>query len=201
MEFHEKLQELRKRKGLTQEELSEALFVSRTAVSKWESGRGFPSIDSLKAISSYFSVSLDELLSGEELLAIAENDHMERERGLRSLIVGLLDCGIALMLFLPLFGQWGSDGAQSVSLLTLEGVQPYLKAVYAGFVAVMTVLGILNLALQNYSGGSWGQHKYMLSLLCSILGVCLFVVSQQPYATVFVFALLVVKTLMLMKRR
>ena len=48
MEFHEKLQELRKAKGLTQEELAEVLYVSRTAISKWESGRGFPSIDSLK---------------------------------------------------------------------------------------------------------------------------------------------------------
>ena len=44
MEFHEKLQELRKQKNLTQEELSEILFVSRTAISKWESGRGYPSI-------------------------------------------------------------------------------------------------------------------------------------------------------------
>ena len=63
MEFHEKLQELRKNSGLTQEELAEVLFVSRTAISKWESGRGLPSIDSLKAISNYFSVTIDDLLS------------------------------------------------------------------------------------------------------------------------------------------
>lgn len=44
MEFHEKLQELRKSRGLTQEELAEALFVSRTAISKWESGATYPEI-------------------------------------------------------------------------------------------------------------------------------------------------------------
>ena len=63
MEFNEKLQELRKRKGFTQEELAEALYVSRTAVSKWESGRGYPNIDSLKAIAKYFAVTVEELLS------------------------------------------------------------------------------------------------------------------------------------------
>lgn len=56
MEFNEKLHELRKNRGLTQEELAEALFVSRTAISKWESGRGYPSIDSLKEISSFLDI-------------------------------------------------------------------------------------------------------------------------------------------------
>ena len=68
MEFHEKLAELRKSKGLTQEELAEALFVSRTAISKWESGRGYPSIDSLKGISRYFSVTIDELICSQEMI-------------------------------------------------------------------------------------------------------------------------------------
>ena len=61
LEFNEKLQELRKNKGLTQEELAEALYVSRTAISKWESGRGYPNIDSLKEISNTRSLLLSIL--------------------------------------------------------------------------------------------------------------------------------------------
>ena len=63
MEFGEKLQILRKEKQITQEELADSIFVSRTAVSKWESCRGYPSIESLKNIADFFSVSVDELLS------------------------------------------------------------------------------------------------------------------------------------------
>ena len=56
MELNKKLQQLRKQKNLTQEELAEALYVSRTAISKWESGRGYPNIDSLKAIAKFFCI-------------------------------------------------------------------------------------------------------------------------------------------------
>lgn len=100
MEFNEKLQELRKQKGLTQEELAEHLFVSRTAISKWESGRGYPSIDSLKAVSKFFGVTVDELLSGDELLTIAEDEHKQKENHLRDLMFGLLDCSVIMFLFL-----------------------------------------------------------------------------------------------------
>ena len=78
MEFSEKLQELRKQKGLTQEELAKSLYVSRTAISKWESGRGCPNIDSLKEIAKFFSVTVDQLLSGEELLTIAQEDQKQK---------------------------------------------------------------------------------------------------------------------------
>ena len=57
MEFNEKLQELRKQKNMTQDELAEHLYVSRTAISKWESGRGYPSIESLKAIDKKYFLS------------------------------------------------------------------------------------------------------------------------------------------------
>ena len=86
MEFHEKLQKLRKDRRLTQEELAKDLYVSRTAISKWESGKGYPNIDSLKEISKYFSVTIDELLSGEKLISIAENENKSNIRRLYQLL-------------------------------------------------------------------------------------------------------------------
>ena len=109
MEFNEKLQQLRKQKALTQEELAQRLYVSRTAISKWESGRGCPNIDSLKAISEFFGVSIDELLSGDELLCIAEENIRQNKKHVRDLVLGLLDCSVILLLFLPFLGEKTAD--------------------------------------------------------------------------------------------
>ncbi len=201
MTFGEIIKKLRTDNRLTQDELAEKIYVTRTAISKWESDRGFPNIESLKAISKYFSVSLDELLSGEEILSIAENDNKQKERTLRGLIFGLLDCGMALLLFLPFFGQKADGVIREVSLLALYDIQPYLKTVYIAFVGIMIVLGIMTLALQNCHQRLWIQSKSVLSLSLSAGGVCLFIISQQPYAAVFVFAFLVIKALMLIKRQ
>ena len=201
MTFGEIIKKLRTDKGLTQDELAEKIYVTRTAISKWESGRGFPNIESLKAISKYFSVSLDELLSGEEILAIAENDNKQKERTLRDLIFGLLDCGMALLLFLPFFGQKADGVIREVSLIALSNIQTYLKTAYIAFVGIMIVLGVMTLALQNCCQRLWTQSKSILSLSLSAVGVCLFIISQQPYAAVFVFAFLIIKALMLIKRQ
>ena len=200
MEFNEKLQELRKQKGLTQEELAEILYVSRTAVSKWESGRGMPSIESLKAISKFFAVTLDALLSSEELLVIAEDDHKQKEMYFRDMIYGLLDCSMSLLFLLPFFGQKVNGVIQEVSLLALTEISFYLKVLYLIVVIGMTVLGILPLVLRNCNGVFWIQNKSKVSLLVNVIGVFLFILSKQPYAAVFVFVFLIIKVLVSMKR-
>ena len=62
MEFNNKLYELRKQKGFSQEELANRLNVSRQTVSKWEVGESAPDMEKLVAISDLFEVSLDELV-------------------------------------------------------------------------------------------------------------------------------------------
>lgn len=199
MEFNEKLQELRKQRGLTQEELAEVLYVSRTAISKWESGRGYPNIDSLKEISKYFSVSLDELLSGDELLTIAEEEGKQKEKHLRDLVFGLLDLSVAMFLFLPFFGQRVDGRIQEVSLLSLSETEIYVKISYLIIVFGMIIWGILMLTLQNCKAEFWVKNKDKISLGLSAVGTLFFMISLQPYAGMFTFVFLMIKALMLIK--
>jgi transcriptional regulator with XRE-family HTH domain len=201
MEFNKKLQELRRQKGLTQEELAEILFVSRTAVSKWEYGRGMPSIESLKAISKFFSVSIDDLLSSDELLTIAEEDSKQKETRFKDFVYALLDLSMAMLLFLPFFAENRSGVIRSVSLIKLDGIQFYLKAAYFALVMVTFFVGVLRLALQNCQKAFWLKSKTNSSVLLGIASVLLFVVSSQPYAAVFAFVLLAIKVFILIKRR
>ena len=198
MEFNEKLQKLRKQKGLTQEELAETLFVSRTAVSKWESGRGYPNIDSLKAIAKLFSVTIDELLSSEEVLTIAEESGNETAERLRGLVFGLLDCSVTLFFFLPFFAQRTAGALQEVSLLALTEISLWLKTAY--FAAITIILwGILTLALQKQGQNLCLLRKNAASLILNAAAALLFIVSLQPYAAAFLFVFLIIKVFMLIK--
>lgn len=65
--FGEKLKKLRTDNQLTQDELAERIYVTRTAISKWETNKGYPSIDSLKQLSTLFGISIDELISDDDV--------------------------------------------------------------------------------------------------------------------------------------
>ena len=201
MEFNEKLQELRKQKGLTQEEMAQQLYVSRAAVSKWESGRGYPNIDSLKQIAIFFNITVDELLSSGEILTIAEEDQKQKSATLHDLVFGLLDLSTSMFCFLPFFGQRENGDIYEVSLLSLTNITPYLKAAYFVIVAGLVLVGILTLALQNCGSKIWVAYKRKLSFLLNGVATLLFIVSMQPYAAALLFIFLSIKVLIFCKRQ
>ena len=199
MEFTEKLQELRKSKGLTQEELAQAIFVSRTAVSKWESGRGYPNIDSLKGLAKFFCVTVDELISPDEIIAAAEEEKRELIGNYTSLLCHVLDVFTALLLFIPVFGN-GAD-KQSVSLFALNGTQPWLKTVYAVIIGLSVLNGICGLIISRFDKPQWSKHRFITGIALSVIACLLFIITRQPYAGIFCFAILIIKGWMLFRRK
>ncbi len=193
MTFGEKLKKLRSDKNLTQEELAQRLYVSRTAISKWESGRGFPNIESLKALATCFSVTVDELLSGDEWITLAEQDQKQKERRIKSTIFGLLDVSLVLLLFLPFFAQTVDGTVREVSLLMLATAQGYLKTLYVAVVVGSVLSGLVAIFWQTRVGRT-------ISLVLSVMGVVLLTAGRQPYASLFVFVFLIIKVWLILKR-
>ncbi len=199
MEFNEKLQQLRKEKDLTQEQLAAELFVSRTAISKWESGRGYPSIDSLKVISKLFGITIDDLLSGDELILVAEADNRAKVKRMRDLVFGVLDCMVLLLLFLPFFGQPEDAGVRHVSLIELN-TSHYIQVAFISLTAMTTIFGVAELAFQQFGNRLWQKARMTISICLSAFGTLLFMASPQQYAGAFIFCLLIIKGILLIKR-
>lgn len=199
MELHEKLQELRKSRGLTQEELSEALYVSRTAISKWESGRGYPSIDSLKEISNFFSISIDDLLSTDKLLSIAEKENKANLRSMCDLLFGLLDIIVFILVFLPLYPNRIDGFVYSVNLFAYTQTTSLNRLMFWIMIVFLVIVGWMKLILTKLDKQSDNRIVTRLSISLSILAVLLFSITGESYAVIIVFLLLVIKGILLFK--
>ena len=200
MEFHEKLQELRKSRSLTQEELAEALFVSRTAVSKWESGRGYPGIDSLKEIARFFSVTVDELICPEEIISAAENEKKDFISRYLTLICGVLDILPAILLFIPAFGN-GAGSRETVALSGLDGISSWIRILFIIVISLTVLNGICAAVISNFDKPVWNRHRLVTGIALTILGSALFLITRQPYAGLIFFTVLVIKGFLILKVR
>ena len=199
MEFNQKLQILRKQRNLTQEELADSLYVSRTAISKWESGRGYPNIESLKSIAKFFDVTIDELLSSDELLTSAETDTRSKGNQLCDFVFGLLDYGLAFSFFLPVFRQNANGNIDAVSVLSLAKISGYFRTVCFVLLICFVLMGTITLALQNLHNGE--KTKCKLSLVLNGTAVLIFIMTLQPYAASLFFFILLIKVILFQKKQ
>jgi len=121
MTIDERIQKLRKRKGLSQEQLADVLSVSRQAVSKWESGQSLPEIEKLIAMSVLFETTIDYILKGETPLMQVDKRQTAR---IGSQIVSAVAAMMLAIGILATVGQL-SDGVNSMDIysgLIIESV-------------------------------------------------------------------------------
>lgn len=193
VEFSQTLQQMRKNKGLTQEELAEILHVSRTAVSKWESGRGMPSIDSLKDIAAFFGVTIDDLISGEALLSLVGEENGAKMQRIYGVLLGVTDMASLLFVGLPLYPHRMEGYVYSVNLWQYIQCSSITKGAYGCIFLLLVLLGIGTLCFLR------GKKQYLveptakISLTLYGVLVLLFGFGREAYGVALAFLLFFVK--------
>lgn len=200
MEFNEKLQQLRTGKNLTQEQLAEQLYVSRTAISKWESGKGYPNIESLKCISKFFSVTIDELLSGEELISLAETENRSNVKRIYNIISGIIDVLAVAFIVLPIYGKPEGDLFYHVTLLSNTNMANIDIGIHWAIYLFIIGLGLARLAFIYFDKVSLYSIISKVSIATGAIAICLFAAAREPYATILLFLFFAVKIFLLLQQ-
>jgi len=201
MEFCEKIQQLRRQNDMTQEQLAKQLFVSRTAISKWEGGKGYPNIESLKSISNLFFVSIDDLLSSEELINLAAYENRSNLGKVFNLIYGVLDLMAIAFLFLPFFGQPDGTYIRFVPLFQYHNILTIIFVSYWITLLLMIMLGIAELIIQHLQNEKWSNIGRKCSLIVNVTAILIFIATREPYVTTILFLFLIIKGIVLLKQK
>ncbi len=199
MNFSEKLKYLRKQKNLTQEQLSDKLFVSRTAVSKWESGMGFPSIDSLKDIANFFEISVDDLISSKEVISFADKSIKKDRKTFSVLICGIVDLLNLLLLFLPFYNEFSGGKYYAVSLINLENVSTLILILNYLFIGLTGINAVFQIIIIRFNDVLKIKYTVIIGFILTIVLLLFLILTKTPYASIYSFCLLIIKTFMYVK--
>jgi hypothetical protein len=143
-------------------------------------------------------VTIDELICTDEIISAAENEKKEFVSKYVSLICNALDIVLAILLFIPAFGN-GANAHSTVTLFGLTGISPWLKTVFAVIIGITILNGICGVIIANFDKPVWNRHRLVTGLVLSIIGSALFIVTRQPYAGIVFFALLLVKGFLIIR--
>ena len=168
--------DLRKEKNLTQKDLADELKVSDKAISRWETGKGFPDVDSLQALSKFFSVTINELLAGEKaetktieeiaeeniISAIVETEKNKKTK--KSTII--LSIIVAFLLIIPLLK------GSIESIIDLLGKYTLVNEPWLVIFNLFISLCIFFAGLVVYKGHYQILHKYHYHNVTDFNGYC-----------------------------
>ncbi len=172
---------LREKKNMTQEQLAERLFVSSKAVSKWETGKGYPDISLIEPLAGELGISVVELLSGNCITNTNRSSNMYRSRFCVCPVCGnviasvgealVMCCGISL----PPMEAEESDEEHRISVEKIEDEyfvsvdHPMTKDHYISFIAAVSDSGI---QLSKMYPESNAETRFRTSLVRYIYAYC-----------------------------
>jgi len=195
MELNEKIRKLRKENGLFQEQLASKIFVSRTLITKYESGSVFPTDENLEKLSAVFGISKTGLLSDEEKYSIIEKSFINNYRLWSILSISFVLISILLLVFsvVPFYEYSSYDysnvtpqnpipvhitGNVSILVATLLNFNP-ISITYIVFSIVCIILCTLNF------GNFESKTRKILKISCVIVFAASLIVFVLSFGFMF----------------
>ena len=158
------------------------------------------SIDSLKEISSYFSVPIDDLLSGEQLIFIAEKENKSNFNRVCDLLLGFVDLFSLMLIFLPLYPKSVNGYIYSVNLLGYVDSTTFIIRIYWALFISLTITGIVKILMVYFKFEKGKKAVTFISVGLSIIAVLFLAMAREPYAITVTFLLLLIKGILLYKQ-
>ena len=186
MKFNEKLKELRKEKGLTQEELASKIYVSRTLISKYESGAIIPTKDNIEKLALFFNVDKSDLMSKEDVIDITLKNEKTLTKAKLSFYIIIISSSLLfiILLSIPIIST-----SRYVYLIAEEGANKvtYLPLIIEEFnnVTYLCVINSNPITIFSYLFSLINVSSSSLLIFCrsrtfkiiSILNVTIFIIN------------------------
>ena len=109
----------------------------------------------------------------------------------------MLDILAALLIFLPVYGN--GEKSSAVPLLGLTETAFWIVIVYAAVIGITVLNGLCAVIISRFDKPIWNKHRLVTGLALSVIAVCLFIITRQPYAGIICFALLIIKVFLIIK--
>ena len=138
-------------------------------------------------------MTIDELLSSEKLLSIAERENKATLRNMCDLLFGLLDIFAFVLIVLPLYPNTVNGFVYSVNLFTYTQTTALNRSLHWFIFIFLVVIGFVKLILTKLDMQRYNKIVTEVSMLSSIISVLLPAITREPYAVVVAFLLLVMK--------
>ena len=144
-----------------------------------------------------FDVTIDELLSSEEIIEAAEKEKKENMKSFKNIIFGIIDLMSIIFLFIPLFGK-NINGY--IYLVTIFSINRIGKYIYLIIIGATILYGVAELIMSKFENKSVDKINSIISLGLTSIAIITFIATREPYIAFIEFWIFLIKIVVYIKQ-